>query len=91
MESKFGKLRLHHRNRSEETCRNISEAKKGEKNGMWKNYARIIKTGFASGKQMYGVKREGKQIKYSMYPSRLVKWFTSEYPNEILVLRNGDE
>ena len=82
--------KLHHRNRSDETCRNISEAKLGEKNGMWKNYARIIKAGFANGKQMYTVKRQGKQVKYSMYPSKLLDWFNENYPNEMIVLSSGD-
>lgn len=50
-------------------------------------YARIIKRNIhRSGKQNYAIRKDGKYIKSSIYPNRLLKWFTKEYPNEMLHL-----
>ena len=50
-------------------------------------YARIIKRNIhCSGKQNYAIRKDGKYIKSSVYPTKLLKWFTEEYPNEILHL-----
>lgn len=46
----------------------------GENNPRWKNYARIIKTGFNSdGKQDYAIKYKGKRIKRSINKEKLEK------------------
>lgn len=75
---------------SEETKRKISEAQKGEKSNHWKDYARIIHAGFTGyGKQNYAVRFQGKQIKYSIYPEKLKKWFNENYPDEKLIIE-GD-
>ena len=68
---------------SEETKRKMSEANKGK-------YARIVKGGKTSnGKQQYCIRRNGKRIKTSINPSKLLKWFTKEFPREMLVLYVG--
>jgi hypothetical protein len=78
----FGKHHL------EETKKKISEANKGmyggENNPRWKNYARIIRSGKQNGKQVYAIKFNGKNIKYSYNKEKLMKWFKKEYPNEKL-------
>jgi ADP-dependent phosphofructokinase/glucokinase len=75
---------------SEEQKRKISEAQKGEKSNHWKDYARIIKAGTTSyGKPNYTIRFNGKQIKYSIFPEKLKKWFNENYPNEELKI-GGD-
>ena len=75
---------------SEEQKRKISEAQKGEKSTHWKDYARIIKAGSTSyGKPNYTIRFNGKQIKYSISPEKLKKWFNENYPNEELKIE-GD-
>jgi len=50
-------------------------------------YARIIKRNIhCSGKQNYAIRKDGKYIKASIYPNKLLNWFTKEYPNEMLHL-----
>ena len=59
---------------------NISKA-------MTKNYSRIIKASFTrNGKRRYVIVKDGKRIKSSINPSKLLGWFAETYPNEILVL-----
>ena len=88
--------------RSEETRLKISKALKGNKlsdetkrklseynlenSPVRKNYARIVKNGFKNNKQYYAINRDSKLIKNSVTPSKLVNWFTINYPNELLVL-----
>lgn len=50
-------------------------------------YARIIKCGKIRGKQLYGIIRDGKIIRRSTNPSKLLEWFTKEFPKEILLLK----
>lgn len=74
-------------NHTDETKNKISEANNGENNGLWKDYARIIKKGFnSSGKQRYIIKYNGKQLKQSNYIHKLYKWFGKNYPNQYLYL-----
>lgn len=76
----FGKkLTESHRNK-------ISESNKGlnvrDKNGRWKNHARIVKCGYQkSGSQIYGIMYDGKRLKRLTDKSKLVKWFYSNYPD----------
>lgn len=66
---------------SEETKEHLREC-------LTKNYARITKGGInKQGKQKYGIALKGKIIKYSIHPSKLVNWFTKEYPNTIIQIR----
>lgn len=58
----------------------------GKNNPAYVNHSRIVKAGIVSGKQRYMIKRDGKKIKYSLYPSALLDWFTKNYPNEFLQL-----
>lgn len=51
----------------------------------WKDYARIVKRNITNNKQRYCIKFEGKVIKQSFYPIKLINWFEDEYPDEILV------
>lgn len=51
----------------------------------WKDYARIVKRNITNNKQKYCIKFEGKVIKQSFYPIKLINWFEDEYPDEILV------
>ena len=50
----------------------------------WKDYARIVKRNITDNKQRYCIKFEGKVIKQSFYPLKLIDWFEEEYPDEIL-------
>ena len=74
----------------DETRKKISEAKKGKLTGdnspHWKNYARIVKSGFERGKQNYCINFNGDKLKRSIYIDKLVKWFNETYPNEELVI-----
>ena len=80
---------------SEETRKKISESKKGkytkENSSQWKPYARIVKKNKERGKQKYVIKFNGKEIKYSFFISKLIDWFSKEYPTEILKLPNNKE
>lgn len=61
----------------------LSEAQKGEKHHRYKNYARVVKLGKnVMGKQRYCIKENTKQIKYSIFPLKLVEWYKKEYPNK---------
>lgn len=51
----------------------------------WKDYARIVKRNITNNKQKYCIKFEGKVIKQSFYPIKLIDWFEDEYPDEKLV------
>lgn len=63
---------------SEKHKKNMSEVR-------LKKYARIIKSGHDNkGKQQYAIRFNGKNIKYSLYPDKLLKWFLKEYPLEII-------
>lgn len=45
--------------------------------------AKIVKDGMSkNGKQNYGIIFEGKIIKSSVYPQKLIEWFKKEYPEE---------
>lgn len=82
---------------SEETKHKIGEANKGWNHSdeskkhlgkvKTKNYARILKRGFNSqGKQQYGIRFNGKNLKRSFSIDKLVEWFNSNYPDEELVI-----
>jgi len=45
------------------------------------------------GKKYNAIKIDGKTVKSSQFPHRLLDWFTEEYPSEILQLKinNGDD
>lgn len=63
---------------SDEHRRKISESE-------MKKYARIVKVGKKqNGKQDYALVFNGKQIKKSIFPEKLEKWFLKEYPLEIM-------
>lgn len=81
--------KLHHKGKefSEQYKQKLSENHADvskENNSRWKNYARIIKAAFSNGKQRYSLRFEGKTIKYSVYPEKLIGWFLKEYPLEII-------
>jgi group I intron endonuclease len=61
----------------------------GENNPRWKNYARIVKTGFNRGKQQYAIRFNGKNIKFSINIDSLKEWFNSNYPNEELIINES--
>ena len=75
---------------SEETKKRMSENNArywlGKESPLRIKHARIVKKGFKKGKQNYVIKRDNEFVKQSVIPSRLLEWFTKEYPNEILVL-----
>ena len=56
----------------------------GENNPRWKPYARVIKRGKIKGEQKYGLKFNGKMLKYSMDKFELMNWFLTNYPLEII-------
>ncbi len=61
------------------------ETKEHLKNCLTKKYARIIKNGInKQGKQKYAVVYEGKIIKYSINPQKLINWFLENYPLSII-------
>ena len=56
-----------------------------------KNYARIIKRGKDKrGIQKFSISLNEKEIKHSIYPYKLVMWFTEKYPNTILKIGSID-
>jgi len=61
----------------------------GENNPAYVDYARIIKAGYVRGKRRYAIKRDGKKIKYSINPSKLLEWFSENYPNESLYFKEA--
>lgn len=53
-----------------------------------KKFATIIKTSTThNGKQRYAIKFHGKKIKSSIYPHKLLEYFTKHFPNQIIHLR----
>lgn len=80
---------------SKEHRKKLSEAKKGKyvgkDNPHWHNYATIHKAGFGRGKQRYAIRFNGKDIKYSINPDKLLNWFSENYPNEILRIPKKEE
>lgn len=53
-----------------------------------KKFATIIKTSTTpNGKQRYAIKFHGKKIKTSIYPHKLLEYFTKHFPNQIIHLR----
>lgn len=62
---------------SDEHKQKLSESHK-------KKYARIIKCGFRNGKQIYGIRFDGKNMITSFYISKLLDWFSTNYPHTIL-------
>lgn len=83
---------LHHENKivTKETRMKMSEWQKGEKNHLWKNYARIVKDGFNRGKKQYQLKFNGKILKRSIDLHFLIKWFNNNHPTEPLHIQlNG--
>ena len=48
-------------------------------------YPRITKSGHRNGKQNYAIYWDGKYIKQSIFPQKLIDWFKNEYPDEKLV------
>lgn len=78
-----GHLSEEHKKKISENHADVSK----EKNPYWKNYARIVKCGLTNyGKQCYCLKFNGKRIKQSVYPDKLLNWFTTNYPLEIIKL-----
>lgn len=78
--------------RSEESKRKQSQSLKGKycksNHSQWKDYARLIKRGRSeNNKVIYSIRFKGKNLKSSVFPDKLVKWFNSNYPNEELVIR----
>ena len=75
---------------SEEHKKKIGEANKGktgDNSHHWKNYARIVKSGFTKqNKQRYQIKFNGKGIKKSTSIDKLKQWFNSNYPDEELII-----
>ena len=69
---------------SEEHKQRMSELMTGESNHQYKDYFRIIKQGIRRNKQQYCIYKDGKVIKTSVYPDRLLKWFKENYPDEEL-------
>lgn len=69
---------------TEETIKKLSESKKGKNNHQYKDYYRIIKQGKRRNKQQYVIYKDGKVIKTSVYPDKLIQWFKENYPNEEL-------
>ena len=55
-----------------------------------KHYFRIVKGGFAYGKQRYMIRWENKTIRKSYYIHKLYKWFSEKYPDQYLYLEVGD-
>lgn len=53
-------------------------------------HATLIKGGFTDkGKRRFIIKFKGNLLKSSINPSKLINWFTMEYPNEIIKLSNN--
>ena len=48
-------------------------------------YPRITKYGYKNGKQNYAIYIDGKYLKQSIFPQKLIDWFEDEYPDEKLV------
>ncbi len=54
-------------------------------NNQPETYAQIDKYGKRNGKQNYAIYLDGKYLKQSIFPQKLIDWFEKEYPNEKLV------
>lgn len=67
---------------SKETLIKLSEQKKGKNNHQYKDYYRINKAGKRRNKQQYSIYKDGKVIKTSINPDKLLKWFKENYPDE---------
>ena len=79
-----GMLGKHHSNKTKERLHEV----------LTKKYARLIKGGKnKKGKTKYVLKFNGKAIKYSITPQKLIDWFLHEYPLEIIstALPKGDD
>ena len=80
---------------SKEHRKKLSEAKKGKyigkDNPSWHNYATIHKAGFSRGKQRYAIRFNGKDLKFSIYPDKLLNWFSENYPHEILKIPKKED
>lgn len=75
---------------SEESKQKMSETRinkglsKGKNNPNYKDYIRIIKSGFQKDKQRYKIVKDSKMIKYSIDKNKLLNWALKEYPLEII-------
>lgn len=79
-----GMMGKHHSNKTKEHLREV----------LTKKYARVVKGGKdKNGKQKYSLNFNGKLIKYSINPQKLIDWFLKEYPLEIIstTIPKGDE
>lgn len=82
-ETRKGELNpMYGRHHSEEVRARMSKKRQKEKHPHWKDYPRIVKSGFKNGKQIYGLKYKGIYIMRSINKEKV-----EEKLNEIL---NGD-
>lgn len=85
-ESMKGRMFSHeHKQKLSESLKGKPKSEKHKEkisNGLKKNYGRIIDAGFTNGKKMYALIFNGKRLKRSHYPDKLLKWFKENYPNE---------
>ena len=61
--------------------------KRRENSPNYKNYATIVKNGKVRGKQRYAIRFKGKLLKKSIDPIKLLCWFNTNYPHEIMPTR----
>ena len=77
---------MYGKHHSKEVCELLSQKNKNK-------FATLRRNGFDKGKQVYMIYRNQEIIKRSVYPLKLLDWFTINFPNEILILNTakGDE
>lgn len=51
----------------------------------------MSKSGFKGNKQRYALRFNGKYLKYSINPDKLLNWFSENYPHEILKIPKKEE
>lgn len=59
--------------------------KMSENSGVWKNYARIVKSGSRNGKQRYRIQYNGQRIMYSTNKEKLYERWYEKYPDIELI------
>ena len=70
----------HHSNKTKQHLHNV----------LIKKYARIVKDGKnKQEKTIYSLRLNGKNLKYSINPQKLINWFLKEYPLEIIFVGRG--
>jgi hypothetical protein len=86
---------IHHRNhiKTDNCILNLQLMSKADHNKLHhkKKYATIIKDGLYNGKQRYGLKFNGKKLKRSKDPNKLLNWFLENYPLEIIRIPKKEE